>query len=162
MLSEAAVAFLSPLTFRANAKRETCLIPLGGIYWDDEIPDFGLLLELPERNRKLIFRLFSIRFTLWAGNALSESAQAFLNEARSQVPAYPLFRRLNLSPDDRNAQEELERSALESLDAVFDGADKIQVSKDGDGFSLSASFDLKKEPAPVAGRPWWKRLWTRN
>jgi hypothetical protein len=162
MLSETAVAFLSPLTFKANAKREASLIPLGGIYWDDEIPDFDLLLALPEQDHKLVFRLFSIRFTLWAGEALSESAQAFLDEARSQVPAYPLFQRLNLSPADRKAQEEAERSALESFDALFGRADKIKVSKEGDGFSVSASFDLRKEPAPAARRPWWKRLWTRN
>lgn len=60
MLSETAVEYLSSLTYRVEAKRLSCALPLAGIYWDDEIPDFRSLFELSESDRNLVFRLFGI------------------------------------------------------------------------------------------------------
>ncbi len=162
MLSATAAAYLSPLTYRDDAQRLTCLFPLGGIYWDDEIPDVELLLALPEQDRRLIFRLFRIRFQLWAGDELSEADRRFLDEARSQVPASALFQRLQLAPDDRRAQEEFERLAVESLGELFGGADEVKVTREGGAFKFSATFDLTRQPAPPMARPWWKRLWSRT
>jgi hypothetical protein len=162
MLSTTAVAFLSPLTYRVHARRRICFVPLGGIYWDDEIPNVRLLLALPSSDRDLIFRLFGIRFRLWAGKELSRDDQSFLDTARSQVPAYALFQRLTLGPDDRRAQEEFEGSAIESFKELFSGADKVEATSEGGVSRFCATFDLTKEPPPPEARPWWKRLWTRS
>jgi hypothetical protein len=115
MLSERAIAFLSPLRYEPNAERRSCILPLGGIYWEDEIPDFKVLLKIPEDDRNLIYRLFSIRFRIWEGAKLSECDQDFWDSARSQVPTYPLFQRLDLSADDRQAQAEVEQNAIEGF-----------------------------------------------
>jgi hypothetical protein len=160
MLSKAAIAFLSPLTYRANAERRSCLLPLGGIYWEDEIPDFDVLLELSERDRNLVYRLFSIRFKSWNGETLSDADQSFWVKARSQVPNYPLFQRLELSAEDQRAQDEVERDAVEGFRALFGDADEVKVTENEHGLmSFSATFDLTKDQPPVKEkRPWWKRI----
>jgi hypothetical protein len=161
MLSDAAVAFLSPLKYRADAERRSCMLPLGGIYWEDEIPDFNALLKVPEHDRGLIYRLFSVRFRIWNGETLSEADQRFWEAARSRVPDYPLFRRLELSADDQRAQDEVERNAIEAFEVLFADADEIKVTENEQGLkSFSITFDLTKDQAAVAGKcPWWKRLW---
>jgi hypothetical protein len=160
MLSEAAVAFLSPLRYRADAERRSSLLPLGGIYWVDELPDFALLLKLPEDDRNLIYRLFNIRFKIWNREALSVADQSFWEIARSQVSTYPLFQRLELSADDQRAQDEVVRDAVEGLGALFDGADEVRVTENEHGFaSFSATFDLTKDqPTVTEKRPWWRRI----
>lgn len=162
MLSAAAVAFLSPLAYRAQAERRICWIPLGGIYWDDEIPDVKLFVALPEQDRNLVLRLFRIRLTLWAGEEPSQDDQRFLDAARSQVPTYPLFQQLRLEPEDQRAQEEFERSAIESFDELFADADDVKVTQEAGIFHFSATFDLTKQGPPEQTLPSWKRLWSRN
>jgi len=149
MLSDIAVNYLSPLEYRPDAERRSCVLPLGGIYWSDEIPDFRHLLEVPENDRNLIYRLFSIRFKIWDGDDLSGDDQQFWDTARSQVSGYPLFRRLQLSPEDRLAQDRMEQDALASLEALFAGAERIAITTDKHGFqSFSATFDLTKDDVP--------------
>jgi hypothetical protein len=41
MLCETTVAHLSAFTYRADAKRRFSWLPLGGIYWEDEVPDWA-------------------------------------------------------------------------------------------------------------------------
>src|SRR5437660_7298024 len=41
------------------------ILPLGSIYWDDEIPDITQFVTLPEDDRSRILHLFSIRFKIW-------------------------------------------------------------------------------------------------
>ncbi len=62
MLSEGALEYLQTLSYDSDAEGRSCIIPLGGIYWADEIPDFHALLKVPKSDRDLIYRLFSIRF----------------------------------------------------------------------------------------------------
>jgi hypothetical protein len=144
MLSETAVSFLSPLAYRGTAQRLFNFIPLGGIYWDDEIPDFALFSELPRADRDLILRLFSIRFELWRGKTPSHEDQRFFETARSQVPGYALFRRLTLSSEDRQAQMECERWVLEGVGELLSDADEAEIEDQGHGFTISARFDLDK------------------
>lgn len=61
MLTEATLGFLSTLTYRADAKRQVCCLPLSGIYWEDEMPDIHYLIEIPENDRDQIFRLFTFQ-----------------------------------------------------------------------------------------------------
>lgn len=49
------------LTYRAESKRLVSLMPLSGIYWDDEIPDLRALFSLGEDDKMQYLRLFAIR-----------------------------------------------------------------------------------------------------
>ena len=80
-MSEAAVNYLQPLKHNPDAQRHCSMIPLGGIYWDDEIPEFSKLMTVPKDDRDAIFRLFSIRFKLWAGDELDADDQAYWDAA---------------------------------------------------------------------------------
>jgi len=40
--------------------KSACL-PLGGIYWEDEMPDLRQIMKIHEEDRNQMFRLFSIR-----------------------------------------------------------------------------------------------------
>lgn len=142
MLSKGALKYLKPLKYDPEAERRWSLVPLGGIFWADEIPDFRALSHLPKRDRDSIFRLFSISFRLWDGDELEEDEQAYWDAARTQVPDYPLFRRVDLSPDDRKAQAATRESTIEFFDAVATVADEVSISDDG---TFSATIDLTKD-----------------
>ena len=61
MISETTLAYLSTLTYQAEAKQMVSWLPLAGIYWDDEMPDLHLMRTIPENDRHQIYRLFGIR-----------------------------------------------------------------------------------------------------
>ena len=109
----------------------------------------------------MIYKLFSIRFEIWDSKTISESDQTFWDEARALVPEYPLFRRLQLSTEDRQAQDEVECKAIAGFEALCAGAKEVQVTKNEHGFnSFSVTIDLTKDQGTEAGRhSWWKRLW---
>ena len=157
MLSNGALKYLQPLKYDPNAERRSCMIPMGGIYWADEIPDFHALMDVPEQDRNLIYRLFSIRFKLWAGDDLNDGDQSFWDTARSQVPDYPVFQRVHISDDDRAAQAAAEEDAMAGFEALFADADDVTVNVDG---SFSATFDLTKDKRPSL----WQRFlaWRRG
>jgi len=133
------------------------MIPMGGIYWADEIPNFRELMDVPKSDRDLILRLFSIRFKLWAGADLTDDDRSYWDDAQKRIPDYPVFHRVSISADDRAAQAAAEEDAIAGFEAIFGDADGLTVNGDG-GFS--ATFDLKK------GHPQslWQRLlaWCRG
>ena len=108
----------------------------------DEIPDFHALIDIPEHDRNQIYRLFKIRFKLWAGDELDAEDQSYWDSARAQVPDYPVFHRVHISDEDRAAQTAAEEGTLAGFEAQFAGADKVTVNDDG---SFSATFDLTKD-----------------
>ncbi len=112
MLTKGAIDYLTPLTYLKSAERLSCYLPLGGIYWADEIPDFEVFTQLAEEDRIGILRLFRIRFALWNGHELNDDETAFLEAARKLVPDYGLFQRLELSPGDRLAHEQMEQEVI--------------------------------------------------
>jgi hypothetical protein len=57
------------------------------------------------RTRTIVLR-HSGPLQLWAGKGLAEDDQRFLDAARTQVPTYALFQRLQLSPEDQRAQDD--------------------------------------------------------
>jgi hypothetical protein len=123
MLSANAAAYLSALEYRADAKRMVSHFPLGGLYWEDEIPDLGAFWDLPFADRQSILAIFSIRCDLWAGRPLSTVQRKYLEDARTRAPHYPLFRRLTLGPDELEAQRRVERDVIASLDELLKLAD---------------------------------------
>jgi len=155
-----AAGYLYELTYRPDAERRICWIPLGGIYWQDELPDFWDFMKLPEEERKQILRLFAIRFQLWDNKTLSEEDDLFWNTAISQVPACPIFRRLELSTDDRKAQKDMEQNFEEELGSLLSDADEVTITDEGHGLqSFSPRFDLSQnELIAPSKKPWWERI----
>lgn len=162
MLGKATLSHLSGLTYRSDAKRQVCLVPLGGIYWDDEMPDLRQIMKIiPEDDRNQMFRLFSIRVRLWRGEALPADEQLFWDTARSQMSTWALFQRLIISADDRHAQDEAERAATEGLRELLARADKVSISAENELQRFSATSHLNKEQ-PGAKESWWERIFKRR
>jgi hypothetical protein len=157
MLSAEALKYLQPLKHDPTAERLSCMLPMGGIYWADEIPDFPALMRVPEQDRNLIFQLFRIRFKLWAGEDLDNDDRSYWDTARSQVPDYPVFHRVHISDEDRVAQAAFEIETLNAFKAFFADADDVTINADG---SFSATFDLTKGKRPTL----WQRVlgWCRK
>lgn len=151
MISAEAIAYLAALPYRADAARQSSILPLGGIYWEDEIPDFGALSQLPEAARDEVFRLFSIRFKIWCGEPLSHDDDTYWSTVRSAVPGYGVFHRTSLSPEDRSEQEATEKQALKFFEELAANSD-FRITGTGNG-SISWRASL---PVHV---PWWTRLW---
>ena len=151
MLSDGVLNYLRSLKFDAAAERRSCMIPMGGIYWSDEIPDFHVLMNFSVSDRNLVYRLFSIRFKLWAGKVLSDVDKSYWEAAKEIVPDYPVFHRVEISDDDRAAQAASENEAVAGFQALFEDADNVKFNDDG---SFSATFDLTKgKPQSI-----WKRF----
>ena len=148
MLTETTRGFLSTLTYRADATRQVCWLPLGGIYWEDEIPDIHYLNEIPEKDRKQIFRLFTIRVRLWKGEVLSDREQQLWDAAYSQVPQWAFFQNNRISADDQRAQEDAEQGGADALEALLADADEVTISEDDGVQTISATFDLTKPQIP--------------
>jgi hypothetical protein len=143
MLNETTIATLSRLTYRPDAKREVCALPLAGIY-----------------DRIQIFRLYGIRPQIWKGEALPDKDQKFWDSMQSLVPRWAFFQRQRVSLDDLRAQEQAEQATAEGLEAWFADADEVRISETDGVQSLSVTFDLTKEQGSVQkkGMSWWERI----
>lgn len=160
-MSETTLGFLSTLTYRPDAKRQVCWLPLGGIYWEDEMPDIRHLMNIPEDDRHQIFRLFSIRLRLWKGELLADAERQFWDTTYSRVPSWAFFRRQQISEDDQYAQEQAERGTADALQALLDDADQVSITEKNGVQEFSATFDLTKTQSPTEKkRSWWQRLFT--
>src|SRR5689334_9451460 len=109
MLSETICRKLAEFTYRPDAKRQVCILPLTGIYWDDELPDIRELMKIPEDDRDEMFRLFGLRRKLWRGMTLQPDEQQLWDTARSEMPRWAFFSRLAISADDQRAQFQVEQ-----------------------------------------------------
>lgn len=162
-LSPSLVAYMSALTYRAESKRLVSLMPLSGIYWDDEIPDLRALLSLGEDDKMQYLCLFAIRIRLWRSEALSDEDQNLWDTVRTQVPTCPVFMRLNISDDDRKTQCEAEEETGEMLDGLFSGAKEVTWTDVGSGAKeFTAKFDFTEERQPARKNSFWRRVFNRN
>lgn len=149
VLTDAIIELLRGLPARADARRMVSLIPLGSIYWEDEMPDFLDLAKLSEHERNTIWRIFAIRFIVWDSEELSADDQAFWDAARADVPTWALFHRLVLTTDDRDARRNAERDIEKEFEALFGSADQVELTDKGHGLQeFSAKFDLTKDAEP--------------
>jgi|SRR5579864_3422872 len=119
MLTENTIAMLSALTYRAGAKRLVCVLPLAGIYWDDELPELRKLTEIPQEDHDKIFQLLGIRSRLWKGEILSYTDQRFWDGMQSLVPSWAAFQRIRVSLKDLQAHEDAQRETMEGLKTWF-------------------------------------------
>jgi hypothetical protein len=163
-LNKSAAEYFSALTYRPDAKRRVCILPLGSIYWEDEIPDFPSLVKLGNEGQNQVLRIFAIRLRVWDDETLTEEDQRLWDATRQQLPHCPLFQRIELSEDDRRAREEVERSCREEFEAFFADADRVTVRELPGGIQeFSATFDLTKyQSSEEKKKPWWKRLFNRR
>ena len=163
MLTETTLVFLSTLTYRADAKRLVCWMPLSGIHWEDELPDIHLLNKIPENDRDQIFRLFTIRVRLWNGEVLSDKEQQLWAATYSQAPQWAFFQRKHISVDDQHAQESAERGGADALEALLADADQVTIHEKDGIQNISATFDLTKGQIPPRKKQtWWERVFHRR
>ena len=143
MLSDTTIKYLSALTYRADARLVTCWLPLGGIYWEDEIPNFQELWKLPEDDQDKILRLFWIRKRVWANQVLPDEDQELWETVKSQVPDWPLFQRLAISAEQKQMQLDAEEASLSVYHALTEDVDEFSSEiKDGvEHFSVTWSID---------------------
>jgi hypothetical protein len=163
MLSETAVRLLSTLTYRIDAERRICWLPLNGIYWEDEWPEHSRLVRLPQDDYHRILRLFAIRVCLSRGETLNEDDQQLWDTARSQVPNWPLFQRVNFSADDWRCQDETIRTCEEILEVLLSDADLVSIRHHDGITTFSATSTLRKEHATGATiESWWRRIFCKR
>jgi hypothetical protein len=162
-LSPSLVAYMSALTYRAESKRLVSLMPLSGIYWDDEIPDHGALFSLGEDDKMQYLRLLAIRIRLWRSEALNDEDQNLWDTVRILVPTCPVFMRLEISDDDRKTQREAEEETGEILDELLSGAKEVTWTDVGNGAKeFSAEIDFTEERQPARKNSFWQRVFNRN
>ena len=163
-LNPAVITYLSALTYRVDAKWLVCLLPLGSIYWEDEIPDVGGFMKLTQDDQSQLWRLFAIRLKLWDVTTLTDDERQFWTAAVQQVPDCPMFQRLILSMDEEEARAEAEQDCAKEFESFLADADRVTVSEDHNGLQqFSATFDLtKNRPAADKKRSWWKRLFKKR
>jgi hypothetical protein len=159
MLSEETSAALSTLTYRPDAKRQVCILPLGSIYWEDELPQVQKFAAFPEPDRNAVLRAFTIRMRLWDCQSLSDDDRQFWDSVRSAVPNWAIFHRLDLSDDDRREREETELVCAKEFEEFIAGADEVTVGEERHGMqSFSATFRLDKDQSAKLNEPsWWGR-----
>jgi hypothetical protein len=160
MVSKETLSQLSALTYHADAKRQVCILPLGSVYWDDELPQVGKFAAFPEADRNEIFRVFAIRLKVWDRQVLSDEDRQFWESMRSAAPNWAIFRRLDLSDADRREREEIERACTKEFEEFLASADEVSVREEKHGMqSFSATFKLNKdETAQPENESWRKRV----
>jgi hypothetical protein len=163
MLSKATATYLNMLTYRADAGVGSSWMPLGGIYWEDELPEHNqFFLRIPEGDRHDILRLFGIRVRLWSGQALGREDQQFWDTTQSLVPRWAFFKRLMVSADELHAQEELAKAAEEVFEALCADADQVEVTeKDGVQEYFVTRNLYKTSDAVQKKKSLWERLLRR-
>ncbi len=145
MFTKRATKYLQRLVYNPAAERDQSIIPLGGIYWKDEVPDWDRFHELSQADQNAILRLFSIRFQLWAGEELSADDAAYWGGARSLFPGCPIFQRLKLSAEEEQAQEVARTEVLKFFDTMFSGATDVTITENNGITRISGTHKLKNE-----------------
>lgn len=110
MLSQRTVALLAALAYRPDADWRVNVLPFGSIYWNDEMPSLGELLDRAD-DVLILHAMFRIRMRLWDGEALNAQDQQLWDAVEGEIPSWPLFKRLRLSDEQKLARHEAELQA---------------------------------------------------
>ena len=139
-LSKRGVEIIESLRFEPQAEMRLCLIPLGSVYWSDELP-VKMFLEFREAaDRDFAMRLFAIRINFWNNGAMKEEDQAFWNEAKARFPSWPIFQRLELTNESKSAHLKVQAEAEQFFVAL---SELGEMSNEGDYSSFCATFRLE-------------------
>ncbi len=123
------------MTYRPDAERLESILPLGGIYWADEL-DFDSMKSLAEPDRDAMFRVVALRMKIWDGETLDADDQAFWDAAQCAVPAWAVFRRLSLSDDDRRAHQHAFSQVVEFFEAMKSEGYEVDLNSKDDKLSF--------------------------
>ena len=118
-IGAAALNYLASLEYRPGAEMVLGTIPLTGIYWVDEIADHSQIRALPKNEQLQVYRLFCIRKSIWRRKELSREDQEFWASVQKQVPACPLFQRLEPSRGIVRADRRIERQ-MDACEAAME------------------------------------------
>jgi hypothetical protein len=159
MLSETTLEYLSTLTYRSDAGRGVDLLPLGAIFWDDEMPEMRRRVGSPEDDQSIIDRLFAIRLKMWRGEDISERDQILWERVRSQVPDWAIFHRSKLSAEDQFERISVEQACAAEFESLLAEADQVTIGEDEHGQQrVWFTFDLTKEQTSKEKASWWTRI----
>ena len=122
MLSQIAVKQLSGLTYRPEAEWLVNVLPVGSVYWADEMPDIRELVHYPEEDRERILRMFSIRLKMWDAEALSDDEKRLWDSICAQVPTWALFRRVSLTEEQKVARQKAEQQVAQEFETLSDSS----------------------------------------
>jgi hypothetical protein len=148
-LSEPTAIKIRGLRLDPDATMGYCSIPLGSIFWSDELPDGKPIIIDNDDDRIQVLRLFAIRITVWNTGAMDETSEQYWNAALEQFPDWPVFRRLHLTDTERLAHEEAQQAATETFDALLIDADDASIGSDGDLTTYDIRYDLTNDDPTV-------------
>ena len=143
MFSEETIRIISSLKYDPAAEAVSCLIPLGSIFWSDELPRLKFHAFTEGVDRETIMRLFAIRINYWNTGEISDQDESLWEGAKTLFPHWPFFRRLHLTEAERLEHDETQRQMENFFTELADGADQFVVSEGPEGFSsFSATFQV--------------------
>ena len=146
MFSENAASIIRALSFDSHAETISCLLPLGSIFWSDELPPFRFPAFTDAADHDAVMRLFAIRINYWNTGEMSAEDKSFWDAAHKQFPDWALFRRLNLSEASRLEHGRVQKQAEDFFDEMVASADEVELSEKEGGFtSFSATFKVNDE-----------------
>ena len=143
MFSEKTNEILRSLRFDRDAETISCLLPLGSIFWSDELPQWKFLAFPEGADRNAIMRLFAIRTNYWNTGQIADDDRSVWDDAKAQFPDWPFFRRLQLTATQRDEHEATQLQLENLFEELSIDADEFVVSNGPKGFSsFSATFDV--------------------
>lgn len=119
-LSEKAVAMLTALQYQPRAGWGVNVLPVGSIFWLDEMPSMVELFENPD-DKFLIHSMFALRLKLWDGQALNADDKRLWDSVKAQVPNWAFFKRLCLTNEQKQAREQAEMQVEHAFDVLSEG-----------------------------------------
>jgi hypothetical protein len=146
MFSENTAEIVKVLKYNSEAEIVSCLLPLGSIFWSDELPPLRFLAFTDAIDRDAVMRLFAMRINYWNTGKMGTEDRSLWDAAQSQFPEWPLFRRLKLTPAQRIAHEEAQKELESFFDEMGTLGDEVTLSENENGFtSFSATIKVRDE-----------------
>jgi hypothetical protein len=145
-LSNEGAAIIETLRFDPQAQMGWSILPLGSVYWTDELPPLKFLAFKRNEDQRFVMQLFAIRINFWTNGEMNDEEVTYWNEAKTRFPNWPIFQRLNATDEIKREHEQCQKQMEEFFTTIADEADEFERRKDGDYFeSFSAKFDLTKD-----------------
>lgn len=146
--------YYNELSYDEKAEFSCVYIPLGSIIWKDEHPKGRLPRKADSQSEDTIYTLIEARRYYWENGKPPPDLEIFWIQAKSEIPNWPGFQRLNITKDEYEQVLQCERASKEMLIGLASMADEFSIDKSSDGkMGFSATFDLSKEDS---SKKWWQ------
>jgi len=144
MFSEKTIQIISALRFNPSAETIYSLLPLGSIFWSDELPPMKFLAFGNDGSK--IMRLFAIRINYWETREIADEDLSFWDHAQKQFPEWSFFRRLELTSAQLQQHQDAQRQMENFFDELTMLGDDFVFTEGTDGFdSFSATINVSDE-----------------